>query len=84
MELTSRDDALELARLHMEEDAVPVIRRIEAAISTWDGTDALRVSTFKGTSLALVEYVAQQYRSMNWEVQVTKASDYYGPGLYMR
>lgn len=84
MELTPREDAVELARMHLEEDAVPLIRRVEAAISLWDGMDGVRVSTLKGTANTLVEHVAQQYRNYGWDVTVVRASDYNGPGLFLQ
>lgn len=74
MEPTPREEAGELARLRVEEDATPIIRRIEASLMLWQGRGAVYIALAKDTQESLTEYVAEQYRSVGWDVTVTTTS----------
>lgn len=81
MEPTSKNDARELAQLRAEEDATPLIRKVESVISLWDGKEQFMVQFSKGTNTAVLEYVMGLYKNVGWQVQLTGESHYNGSTL---
>lgn len=65
--ITRREEAVELAALKIEEDSAPYIRRVEAAISLWDGSSPLRISFSKETPERMMEYLEEQYQNAGWD-----------------
>lgn len=87
MEPTSRLDAVEVARMHMEEDAVRYIRQIEALVSTWDGSTAITFQFAKNDAVAnpsLVTYLASLYREAGWTVEARNPTTYNGYVLILK
>jgi hypothetical protein len=81
VEPTSKNDARELAQLRAEEDATPLVRKIESMISLWDGKEQFVVQFGKDTNIAVLEYVMGLYKNVGWQVQLTDESYYNGPSL---
>jgi hypothetical protein len=66
MQITQRDEALELAQLRIEEDAVKSQRELEAAIGLWDGHNPI---TIRVDDEGVAQYIVNSYKVAGWEAE---------------
>jgi hypothetical protein len=66
MQITQRDEAVELAQLRIEEDAIKYLRELEAAIGLWDGQQAI---TLKVDDESVAQYIVNSYKVAGWEAE---------------
>jgi len=65
MAIPSRNEAVEEARVNAEIDAAKIMRKVEAALMTWDGESTVKVE-ISAHDKVLADYVVKEYRAAGW------------------
>jgi hypothetical protein len=71
--ITSKQTAIEVARLNLEADADKYIRLIEAGLSVWDGSSEIKIE-IPERDYAVGGHLAARYKQEGWSTTYTRKS----------